>query len=117
MSVVNVKKKELQKLGYADFHDWNSSPNNIYIGRNMSFYVPGTTKSKWSNPYSVKKYGRELSIEMYKQYITDSKERTDQLDELEGKTLGCWCKPESCHGDILFKLLQEKITARNNARD
>ena len=25
----------------------------------------------------------------------------DSLLELKGKTLGCWCKPEDCHGDIL----------------
>ena len=23
--------------------------------------------------------------------------------------LGCWCKPEACHGDILIKLYKEKI--------
>ena len=28
----------------------------------------------------------------------------NDLHELEGKTLGCWCKPEKCHGDILIKL-------------
>ena len=28
--------------------------------------------------------------------------------ELEGKELGCWCKPSPCHGDILIKLLKER---------
>lgn len=32
---------------------------------------------------------------------------TEQLLELEGKNLGCWCKPEACHGDILVKLIDE----------
>jgi hypothetical protein len=24
-----------------------------------------------------------------------------------GKNLGCWCKPEKCHGDILIKIIEE----------
>lgn len=29
------------------------------------------------------------------------------LHELKGKTLGCFCKPLSCHGDILVRLADE----------
>ena len=32
----------------------------------------------------------------------------NSLDELEGKTLGCFCKPEKCHGDVLLELLTQK---------
>lgn len=46
MSVVNVKKEHLQKSGYQDFQDWAKNSNHIYIGRDMSFYVAGTTASK-----------------------------------------------------------------------
>ena len=28
--------------------------------------------------------------------------------ELEGKEIGCWCKPSPCHGDILIKLFKER---------
>jgi hypothetical protein len=105
MEVVNVKKKELKKNGYDHFSDWNSKETNIYIGRNMNFYVPGTLKSKWSNPFSSKKYGREKCLEMYEDYITHNKYLLDSLYELDGKVLGCWCKPEPCHGDILVKLV------------
>ena len=27
------------------------------------------------------------------------------LHELKGKTLGCFCKPKRCHGDILVELV------------
>lgn len=107
MSVVNVKKKELQKLGYSDFKDWSSSENHVYIGRNTSFYVPGTFKSKWANPFSAKKYGREKCLQMYEEYIKNNPELLDSLHELQGKILGCWCKPEACHGDVLIKLLNK----------
>ncbi len=33
----------------------------------------------------------------------------NDLDELKGKTLGCWCCPERCHGDILIDLLNKKL--------
>ena len=31
----------------------------------------------------------------------------DAIPELNGKVLGCWCKPSACHGDILIKLFKE----------
>jgi hypothetical protein len=106
--LVNVKKKELNKVGYKDFADWASNENTLYIGRNMSFYVKGATRSKWANPFSVKKYGREECLRLYEQHIRNDKELYNSLDEIRGKELGCWCNPESCHGDILIKLLAEK---------
>jgi len=30
------------------------------------------------------------------------------MDELKGKTLGLWCKPKQCHGDVLLELLAEQ---------
>lgn len=109
MYVVNIKKKNLNKMGYSDFQDWleKGKGNHIYIGRNMTFFVPGTTKSKWANPFSVKKYGRHKCLELYKQYIINSN-LYNELHELDDKILGCWCYPEQCHGDILIELIKEK---------
>ncbi|ARF12429.1 protein of unknown function DUF4326 [Klosneuvirus KNV1] len=108
MSVVNVKKKYLNQAGYKDFEDWSKDPNHVYIGRDMSFYVKGTKGSKWQNPFPVKKYGLDKCAELYKEYMTNNKDLLDQLDELDGKVLGCWCKPDKCHGDILLELLKQK---------
>jgi hypothetical protein len=103
--VINIRKKELNKLGYNDFEDWATlDVNNLYIGRNMNYYVNGTYKSKWHNPFSIKKYGEEKSLELFEDYILKNIDLMNDLHELEGKTLGCWCKPEKCHGDILIKL-------------
>ena len=30
------------------------------------------------------------------------------LNDLRDKTLGCFCKPRACHGDVLVRLLNEK---------
>lgn len=95
-TVCNIRKKELNKNGYKDLEDWKKKSNHLYIGRNLNFYVKGAIGSKWKNPFSVKKYGRD-------------KELYNCLEELVGKVLGCWCYPEPCHGDILIKLLDDKI--------
>lgn len=29
----------------------------------------------------------------------------DELLELDGKVLGCWCKPRPCHGDVYVKII------------
>ncbi len=107
MQVVNIKKKYLNESGYMDFESWSSNPTNLYIGRNMNFYVKGAFASKWQNPFPVKKYGLEKCLELYEEYVRTSGLIND-LDELKDKTLGCWCKPDKCHGDILCKLVQEK---------
>ena len=105
--IINIKKKNLLLLGYDDLEDWLKDPNHVYIGRNMSVYVKGANNSKWKNPFSAKKYGRDKCIDMFKNYIEKDQNLMDSLKELDGKTLGCWCKPEACHGDILIELLNK----------
>ena len=81
---------------------------DVYIGRacNMGGWkLPG---SKWQNPYSVQWYPREKCLELYEGYLRSKPELLAQLPELRGKTLGCWCAPEACHGDVLIKLLKER---------
>ncbi len=107
-TVVNVKKVNLIQNGYKDFQEWSTYQNHVYIGRNMSLYIPGAIGSKWSNPFSVKKYGRDDCLVMYKEYILKNTELLNQLGELEGKELGCWCYPAKCHGDILIEILNDK---------
>ena len=70
-------------------------PYDVYIGR----------PSKWGNPFSVSpSRSREAVILAYKSYIMSKPELLGSLHELKGKTLGCWCKPKPCHGDILAEL-------------
>lgn len=109
MSVVNVRKAELQKRGINNFQEWNAMDNTEYIGRNINFYVKGTYNSKWRNPFSAQKYGRDKCIEMFEEYIRNDELMIDQLHELKNKELGCWCHPENCHGDVLLKLIDEFV--------
>jgi hypothetical protein len=83
-------------------------PFDIYIGR--ACY--GFPASKWANPFRIKDTNdiaeRFRIILEYKQYIRSKPELWNSLPELEGKVLGCWCRPKSpCHGDALLELLEE----------
>lgn len=89
-SIVNIKKKELNKRNISNFQEWNKKENTLYIGRNMNYYVKGALKSKWHNPFSAKKYGRDGCLIMFEKYIMSNKELMNSFDELKDKELGCW---------------------------
>jgi len=90
-------------------------PHNIYIGR----------PSKWGNPYShkagtlakFKVNTRIEAIEAYREWITkgEGKHLLNDLHELKGKILGCWCGTFTiedkdklkCHGQILLELCSQ----------
>ena len=76
-------------------------PYDIYIGR----------PSIWGNPFVLDKDGsREEVIEKYREWIQQQPELMAALPKLRGKVLGCWCKPQSCHGDVLVELLTAQLT-------
>ena len=78
---------------------------DIYIGRKMIFGGRELPESKWANPFKIKaNQNRETCIKLYKEYIKSNPELMGCLGELKGKRLGCWCKPEECHGDVLAEL-------------
>jgi hypothetical protein len=110
MSVVNVRKFELKKRDIRDFKEWSKRKNSVYIGRDMQFYVEGTKGSKWANPFSSRKYGLNKCLKLYKAYLLNNSELLKQLHELKGKELGCWCKPNKCHGDILLELINDRLS-------
>lgn len=74
--------------------------------------------SIFGNPYHVGKHSeggivtrwtREESIEHYAGYfyyrMEHDRKFADEVIKLKGKTLGCWCKPLACHGDIITAYL------------
>ena len=73
-------------------------PYDIYIGRG----------SKWGNPFIIGQDGnREEVINKYENYLLNNPELLNSLHELKGKTLGCFCKPKPCHGDVLIKYIRK----------
>ncbi len=95
-------------------HQWGVSLENapadiLYIGRAFNMGGWRLRKSKWNNQYSVKKYGRDKAIELYRAYILNTPYLVDALPELSGKTLACWCAPDPCHGDVLVQLFNQRL--------
>lgn len=64
---------------------------DVYIGRG----------SMWGNPFTVGAYGRKGAIQKYKQWLETQPQLIKKISQLKGKILGCYCKPLSCHGDVL----------------
>jgi hypothetical protein len=119
--------------------EWTNDPKNVYIGRlSPAFCIIGGKKvrwpshSIWHNPYTLsqdkvshkyivkgpKKFMREYNnaedsrrdaIRLYKQYLENNPDLVSKLVNLTGKNLGCWCKPQPCHGDILVNMWSKYI--------
>ena len=79
-----------------------SKPHDVFIGR----------PSKWGNPFSLTYNSRDEAIRKYEEWILTQPDLLAALSELKGKTLGCFCKPKNCHGDVLVKLV--KLTSGIN---
>lgn len=69
---------------------------DVYIGR----------PSKWGNPFRVGTDGeRDEVVKKYRDWLMTQPELINQAKaELAGKTLGCWCSPLACHGDVLVEV-------------
>ncbi len=101
MEVVNISKKNGKRPEY-----------DIYIGRAIYRGTEFTEDSKWANPIPYKRIGIDMCLNFFEQYAR--KVLWDDLEELDGKRLGCFCittkeiEPLTCHGQVLMKLLREK---------
>jgi hypothetical protein len=82
-------------------------PFDVYIGR----------PSKWGNPFTdldldktkaqFHAQNRTDAIAKYRAWILTQPQLIKSLPELKGKTLGCWCAPKACHGDVLAELAEK----------
>lgn len=74
-------------------------PFDIYIGR----------PSIGGNPFVIGKNvaTREEAIAKHKEWVRTQPWLLNYLKSIKGKTLGCWCKPKTCHGDNYVELIEE----------
>lgn len=88
----------------------------VYIGRKVANSHWDLPKSDWNSPFFVRSDNAGEALGKYEDYLRE--ERPDlmaRLGELDGKTLGCWCKPRPCHGDVLVRLVEENKFAGTKA--
>lgn len=93
--VINLKRA-------PEYQSAQSTPRYEYIGRG----------SYWGNPYSMFEEGddREEVIRKYKYDFDFEKfpnKEKKEVYKLAGKRLGCFCKPQPCHGDVLADFLNQ----------
>lgn len=93
--VVNIKKEKC----------------DVYIGRGSIFGNPYTHIPKQYTKAQFQVKTRQEAIDKYREYfykrIEEDSEFLDAVLLLKGKTLGCYCKPLDCHGDIILQFLEK----------
>ncbi len=79
---------------------------DVYIGRESG------QKGYFGNPFMLEK-GTEpgSTLDDYTDYfynrIHEDEEFKERVESLRGKRLGCFCKPNPCHGDIIKEYLDK----------
>jgi hypothetical protein len=96
---------------------------SVYIGR--ACYRGGweIPQSKWKNPFTLRNSDSidDVCLKYY-YHVKESSNLINSIEELRGQTLGCWCdivetdrsideriNEPKCHGEVLMRLLYEKI--------
>lgn len=87
---------------------------DIYIGRAGHGEI-----GEWGNPVimhkkcpmcGLKHHTRGSTLPCYNQYLWNSVVKdpslANKIRALRGKILGCFCKPDHCHGDVLLKVIE-----------
>lgn len=92
-----------------------NEPHDVYIGRGKDGEIPDPPeRGCFGNPFSVRRYGRRGAIDRFVVYFYDRVEEDmafrNAVLALKGSRLGCFCKPDECHGDVIKQWLDEQIT-------
>jgi len=89
-----IEKPKVVNIGHGDSYD-------VYIGR-----AGKGCNGYFGNP--IREGTRKQKLDGFREYaftrIQQDAEFRQKIKSLEGKTLGCFCKPKPCHGDILAEL-------------
>ena len=65
-------------------------------------------RTRWGNPFKLGEHGsRDEVIALYRadlwRRIRAGEVSLEELAELDGCWLACWCEPLPCHGDVLAR--------------
>ena len=79
---------------------------DVYIGR-----AGHGQDGYFGNPFRLGVDGdREEVLVKYKRWfwnrVNEDREFREKVSELEGKKLGCFCKPKTCHGDVILAWIE-----------
>ncbi len=78
---------------------------NINTGDFFDVMIDRSTP--WGNPFREGIDGtRREVIEKYRVWLFNNEELMGQIMKLDGKILGCHCKPKPCHGDVIVEIIE-----------
>lgn len=115
----HFSKEEIQKhvsgqciRGTSIINIRTKKPYDVYCGRESIYYK--LEESPFCNPFRIGQHGtREEVIEKFKNYfykrLAEDADFNYKVWQLKGKVLGCWCKPQPCHCDIIIDFLDKDI--------
>ncbi len=91
-------------------------PYDVYIGRAKK----GEPYNIWCNPNPLANTKddteREANLAKYKTHLWNEikagRITRQMLIDLDGKRLGCFCKPKLCHGDVIAKAVRWALNER-----
>lgn len=72
--------------------------------------------TRWGNRFvkrNMTNKERSEVCDKYKQWFWDNN-LVYHIHELEGKVLGCHCKPKQCHGDFLARVANSRVPIKFN---
>ena len=95
--VVNIRRDK-EKVAQAQAEGRYVAIHRPHKFGNPFTHLDGRTHAKF------KVATRAEAIAAYARWIQTQPELLAALPELKGKVLGCWCRPLSCHGQILARL-------------
>jgi hypothetical protein len=101
------------------------SPYDVLIDRTTKWGNPIKLNECLTKEDSLLLYGdhrrvgfiptRSEVIVLYDNYLRQNIELLNDLPELNGKILGCWCRPNKlCHGDAIININNELYFANSN---
>ena len=101
--------------------DLNKERHDVYIGRKVAkFHYGNPFTHKFSAIAEVVVPTRKEAVNAFRNWIrgleyqdVEPERRQwilDNLYNLKGKILGCYCYPKLCHGNIYIELIENKIS-------
>jgi hypothetical protein len=96
----------------------------VYIGRGSALGNPYTSIKGRDTMAKFVVDSRSESIDSFRKYLLECIEQKEEkicnllnqiyLLAMEGEVcLSCYCKPKSCHGDVIKEIIEEKIKEKS----